>query len=479
MTTPDDTSRYDAAAPSAPGLPDDAAEGALLLLGVMLGGRYPELVPAARARGLAVFGVDADTPRARRFDAARRERPDHPLAGLTDLAWIAGEQHEAVVQQALDWNSRVPLRGVIAYGEDYVEAAALVADLLGLPSPGLRAARVCRNKLLQRRYLAEWSPRSTLVEPARRAAVAAAWADFPAVLKPLDGSASDGVERIDDAAGLAAALEGRDADVPLLLEELAEGHELSVETLVHEGRAVFASPTGKRTNERDPDAAGEPAHRARYFVELGHTVPDPELDDAARAEVLRVNEAVLRRLDFRDGIAHAEYRVRADGRVRLMEIAARAAGDQILTLYTLATGSPLEESLLAICLGEHVRHPQPHRYARQVYPTHRPGILRDVIVSGMDVEVGWLTERWMWPPVKPLAATAPGTVQMVVAGRARGDELREIRASSDRSAMYIVDAPTVAELDELEARVDAALAIVVEPAEAEDAEAEGAGAHGG
>ena len=136
-----------------------------------------------------------------------------------------------------------------------------------------------------------------------------------------------------------------------------------------------------------------------------------------------------------------------------------------------------------------MRHPQPHRYARQVYPTHRPGVLRDVTVGGLDVEVGWLTERWMWPPVKPLAATAPGTVQMVVAGRSRGDELREIRASSDRSAMYIVDAPTVAELDELEARVDAALAIVVEPAEAEDAgaedaramaaAAEDAGAHGG
>ncbi|WP_405015704.1 ATP-grasp domain-containing protein [Kitasatospora sp. NBC_00070] len=429
---------------------------AVVLLGAMLGGRYPELVPAALRRGLTVLGVDADTPRARRFDQARRERPDHPLAGIAELAWLPGDRHEEIVQQVLRWAEGRRIAAVVPFGEDYVEATALVADLLGLPAPGLRAGRVCRNKLLQRRYLADWSPRSVLLPPAGHTDRAEGWTHFPAVLKPLDGQASWGVERVDDAAALSAALAERDPAEALLVEELAHGHEVSVESLVQYGEPVFAAVTGKRTNEGADGAT-------RWFVELGHTVPDPELTEADRAAVLAVNAAVLHRLDFQDGIAHAEYRVAPDGTVRLMEIAARAGGDNILTLYHLATGAPLEEAVLTVALGEPTEYPQPRRFVRQVYPEHTPGVLRDVTAPGLGTEVSWLGERWMWPAVKPLGAHDPATVHMIVAGRSRGDELTAIRASSDRSAMYVIDAPTPAELDALQARVDAALTVEVEP----------------
>ena len=431
-------------------------DGALVLLGAMLGARYPDLIPAARARGLAVLGIDASTPRARRFDQARREVPGHPLAALAELEWIGGDQHEEVIQQVLDWHAVYGIRGVLAYGEDYVEVAALIADLLGLPGPGLRAARVCRNKLLQRRYLQEYGPVSELVGPANRAEVPRRWSAYPAVVKPLDGTASSGVERVDEAGQLAEALAARPPDVPLLVEELVQGHELSVESVVHRGEVLFACPTGKRTNER----RGRDT-KARFFVELGHTVPDCELSDAARAAVLQTNGEVLRRLDFRDGIAHAEYRIAADGHPRLMEIAARPAGDNILTLYHLATGRPIEEALLAVVLGEKAAYPQPRRYARQVYPEHHPGVLRDVTAPGLGTEIAWLTEGWMWPEVKPLA-DGPPTDRMIVVGRAVGDELSQIRSSSDRAAMYVIDASAADGLDTLQAQVDAVLTIHVE-----------------
>ncbi|MEV4613018.1 ATP-grasp domain-containing protein [Kitasatospora sp. NPDC049258] len=431
--------------------------GAVVLLGAMLGGRYPELVPAALRRGLTVLGIDTDTPRARRFDRARQENPEHPLAGLAEIAWLPGERHEEIVQQVLDWHAAYEVRAVVPFGEDYVEATALVADLLDLPAPGLRAGRVCRNKLLQRRYLADWSPRSTLLPGADRADRAAGWETFPAVVKPLDGQASSGVERVDDLAQLTAVLAERDEAEALLVEELVAGHEVSVESLVQGGAPVFAAVTGKRTNE----GAG-PDEAARFFVELGHTVPDPDLSPAARRAVLAANAAVLARLDFRDGIAHAEYRVTAEGEVRLMEIAARAAGDNILTLYHLATGAPLEEAVLTIALGEPTEYPEPRRFVRQVYPEHTPGVLLDVTAPGLDTEVSWLAEHWMWPAVKPLS-DEPGAVHMIVAGRARGDRLAEIKASSDRSAMYVIDAPTPEALDALQARVDAALTVEVDP----------------
>ena len=424
---------------------------AVLVLGALFSARYPDLVPAACARGLTVLGIDVSTPGKRRFDDARRAWPDHPLAGIAELSWIAGDRHEEILEQAIRWrDAGHRIRGVLAFGEDYVEAGALVADFLDLPSPGLRAARVCRNKLLQRRYLDAWSPASWLLAGDDRRERAAAWSDFPAVLKPTGREASSGVQRVDGTAELLTALEGYDPAEPLLVEQLVDGHEVSVETLVQHGRVVFASVTGKRTNETG----------GTYFVEMGHTAPDPALDDGTRSAVLARNATVLRRLAFRDGIAHAEYRVTPDGRVCLMEIAARAAGDSILTLYHLATGAPMEEAALTIALGEPTVYPQPRRYARQVYLDHAPGVLLDVTAKGLDTGVTWLADRWMWPPVKP-QDTGPATVQMVVAGRPRGDELVEVRQSADRSVMYVIEAPTPAELDALERRCTAAVTIDV------------------
>jgi biotin carboxylase len=422
---------------------------AVVVLGALFGARYPELVPAAGRRGLVVLGIDASTPGKRRFDEARRTHADHPLAGIAELAWIAGDRHEEVLEQVIRWQSGHRIRAVLAFGEDFVGAAAVVADYLGLPSPGLRASRVCRDKLLQRRYLAQWSPSSRLLAPGDHRGCAEEWSTFPAVLKPTGREASSGVRRVEDRVQLVAALDDYEESEPLLIEELVAGHEVSVEALTQDGRVIFASVTGKRTTE----ASG------RFFVEMGHTAPDPQLDDATRAAVLGANRAVLERLAFRDGISHAEFRITGDGRVYLMEIAARAAGDSILALYHLVTGEPMEEAMLAVALGEPAVYPDPRRYARQVYLHHTPGVLRGVEVDGLGAEVTWLPERWMWPAVRPTDETS--AIHMVVVGRSRGDELSEIQQSGDRSLMYVIDAATPAQLDALEARCERAISLEV------------------
>lgn len=419
---------------------------AIVILGAMFGARYPGLVPAASARGLAVLGIEVPTPGYRQFDQARRASRTHPLARIGDLAWIPGTQHEQVLEQVIRWQSSHRIAAVLALGENFVEAAGLAADYLGLPSPGLRAARVCRNKLLQRRYLAEWSPQSWLLAAGGHHANWQAWEKFPAVVKPVAREASSGVCRVDDRASLRHALTEYDPAEPLLIEQLVTGHEVSVETLVQSSEVIFESVTGKRTNERG----------GAFFAEMGHTAPDPDLQGRERAAVFGTNRAVLSRLGFRDGIAHAEYRIGQDGEVLLMEVAARAAGDSILSLYHLATGQPLEDALLAVALGEPASYPTPRSFARQVYLDHQPGTLRDVSINGMDARVTWLTEQWMWPTVRP--AGCP-TLHMVVAGRGRGDPLGEIRESKDRSIMYVIEAPSAAELDALEARCTAAIAL--------------------
>lgn len=427
--------------------------GALVVLGVFFAHRHPALLRAAARRGLAVLGVDKMDRTTTGADAARRRDPDHPLAGLADVAWLPCDRGPAVLERVLAWSREYDVRAVAVLGEDFVEAGGLVADCLGLRGPGLRASRVCRNKLLQRRFLAAWSPRSRLVPADARAAVTADWDLYPAVVKPVSRTASSGVRRVHSLADLRTALDGFGSAEPALIEDLVTGPELSVESLVRGGRVLYASLTGKRTNEGD----------GTWFVEMGHTVPAPALSEDTTAAVLAANAGVLTRLGFADGAAHAEFRVGPTGRVTLMEIAARPAGDAIPGLCHLATGAPLEETLLAILLGEAVDgHPAPRRFARQVFVPHEAGVLRAVRADGLDVEVCDVTRGWAWPDFVPVAADAPGRVAMVVASRPPGSVLGPVRESVERCVSFVVDAPSLAELDRLQARCLAAVRVEVE-----------------
>lgn len=417
---------------------------ALVVLGAMFAFRYPHLVPAATDRGLVTLAIDSPSSFAQKIDGGRRADPTHPLAGYAEVAWLDGGHHEQVIEQVLDWSRDHRIRGVLAIAEEFVEVTGLIADLLGLPSPGLRATRVCRDKHLQRRYLPEWSPRSQL-------AGSATTASFPAIVKPVGREASSGVRRVETPAALAEALTTYDDGEQVLVEELVVGPEVSVESLVQNGQIIFASVTGKVTT-----ASG-------YFVELGHSVPDTGLDSAQRQAVLDANAAVLRRLEFADGIAHAEYRVRADGSVALMEIAARTPGDNIGVLYHLACGTPLESALLNIVLGEPASYPAATRYARGVYYEHGDGVLRDVVAPEADVPVTWISERWAWPDIRPAQQPdEPGRQRMIVIGRDPGYVLTPIRQSADRVVMSAVDAPSAAELDDLQERTAKVIQVEVD-----------------
>lgn len=145
-------------------------------------------------------------------------------------------------------------------------------------------------------------------------------------------------------------------------------------------------------------------------MELIHTTPPNNLDEREQALIVEAQLGVVERLGFENGYTHAEYRIDDDGRVSLMEIAARAPGDGCLHLYHLATGKPIEPVLIDIALGLETQYPAVFsRRGRQVYFEHTPGILRDVQVEGLD----GITPRWLadttglWPELKAVEADAP------------------------------------------------------------------------
>ncbi|MEU6818474.1 ATP-grasp domain-containing protein [Streptomyces sp. NPDC046860] len=417
--------------------------------------RSPAYLDELTRRGLKILLI---TPAGARDEAlAQAGDPAHPAAAIHDFAFVDGDPGRdnsflpGAVAAALRWREEYDIVGACAVGETQVEPVGLLADALGVPGPGLRASRACRSKYLQRWYLPAFSPPALVVPPGERDLVDTGALSYPVVFKPAGRHSSSGVESVAGAARLRELLRTHAAHETVLVEEKVTGQEFSVESLVQDGRIVFASVTRKDTTDS----------HAATFVELSHTVPGdrPGHEDA----LLAANAGVLDTLGFRDGVAHAEWRIGDDGRPVLMEVAARPPGDGLCVLYELATGVSLERQIIRIALGEPVAYPAPTRFARQVYLEHTPGILRDVSVEGFGVAPAWVGERGLWPRTAPGAPDDPPALRAVLVHQDRGARLGELRSSEDRAVSFLIDAPTVASLDALETEVRAAVTVDTGP----------------
>lgn len=388
-----------------------------------------------------------------RYAETHRGDPAHPASVIDEVAFVDGSVESegsfipGVIEHAERWRAQFDVVGVYAVGETLVEPTGLVADYFNLPFPGLRAARACRSKYLQRWYMPDLSPASVLIPPGARESVDHGRVRFPAVVKPATRHSSQGVQMVPDRAELAAQLDDYPEQETILVEQAITGQEYSIESLVQDGKTLFASVTRKETTDVD----------SQFFVEMAHTVPAPR--DEAWDAVQRANEAMLDRLGVENGITHAEWRLDEQGEARLIEVAARTPGDGIMLLYRLATGRSMEPEILRIALGEPADYPAARRYARQVYVGHQPGTLVDVTVDWPGVEARWVDDGNPWPDIPALAADDPAALRAVFVYEARGATLGPIRSSDDRAVTFFIDAPTIAELDEIEERVRRAVTI--------------------
>ncbi|MFL6110511.1 MAG: acetyl-CoA carboxylase biotin carboxylase subunit family protein [Catenulispora sp.] len=422
--------------------------------------RNPRFLSELADRSLRILIVTPDSSRAQTEAVLARGGATAEL--ISEVAFVPGAMdvessfNPGVLAAVQQWRESYRIVGAYAMEEMLVEPISLVCDILGLPGPGLRAGRACRSKYLQRAYLDRFGPASLTVPPGLRATVDPAALKLPAVVKPAARHASSGVVACESADQVAAVLRAYPDHETVLIEQRAEGPEFSVESLVQDGEVRFASVTRKQTT----DTVG------RTFVELSHTVPADAPGAGAAAAgpaVLAANRAVLADLAFADGIAHSEWRVPDNGEPCLMEIAARTPGDGLTPLYHLACGEPIEDQIIKIALGEPARYPAPRRYARQVYLDHRPGILADVALDWPGISVAWVGPADLWPPITPGAPEDGPTLRAVLALKPRGARLEPLSSSDDRAVTFFIDARTPEELDELEARVRAALRVRITP----------------
>lgn len=263
------------------------------------------------------------------------------LSSTTDI--------DLVVASAKELHAKDPLDGVLAWDESRVLQAAHAAYALGLPGDPAYVAR-CRDKHLTRQALAAAGvpqPASVLCDTVQDALAAAEKVGYPAILKPRHLAGSMGVIKVHSPAELmeqwAFTHDESHPDAPapeqhVLLEEFADGYEVSVDAAVHNGRVYPICVARKKIGF------------APYAEEVGHTVDprDPLLADEAFLNVLTGTHDAL---GFRDGVTHTEIMVTSQG-PRLIEVNARVGGDLIPYLAQKSTGIDMALAAAACAVGK-------------------------------------------------------------------------------------------------------------------------------
>ncbi|MFC2140501.1 ATP-grasp domain-containing protein [Candidatus Auribacterota bacterium] len=159
------------------------------------------------------------------------------------------------------------LKGVITVGTDFSYTVSCVAEKFSWPGVSPEIAFLATNKLAMRKQLKKCHvpcPDFREVKSVQDIYQFGEEKGFPVVVKPSDNMGARGVRRVDNQESSASAYENAKAnsfDHVVIVEECMEGEEVSIDTLVFEGK-VYPLTIADRIITFPP-----------YFIEIGHTIP--------------------------------------------------------------------------------------------------------------------------------------------------------------------------------------------------------------
>jgi biotin carboxylase len=232
--------------------------------------------------------------------------------------------------------------GVLALTEAAVLPAAQLRAALGITGMRPAAAVRCTDKAAMKRAIAGAGLRCASFVHADEGLAGREIVErlgIPIFLKPARGSGGRGAQRLDAAAQVPDAL-----PPGCMAESFVAGVEMSIESLVSDGRILFTNVT-------------------EYHEPRWENVLPLRLPDADDRELHDVNARALRALGVDRGITHLEAFRTPDGFV-FGELAARPPGGHLMELIELAYGFDPWAACIDIERGRAPRiQRDPHRYA--------------------------------------------------------------------------------------------------------------------
>lgn len=274
--------------------------------------------------------------------------------------------------------------GVLTFWEDDVIVTAQIAEALGLPGVGVRAATTARDKFRFRSFLQDEglpSVRARILRSEQDCLKSAEELKFPLIVKPVFGASSAYVTKVDHVDELLEAYRFISTTVSpvvesalheglgLMVEEYIAGDEVDIDIIVQNGKVKFWSIT-------DNDRTEEP-----FFVEIGETIPS-QLGHSEQEALLQLAEEVLERLGVLHGCIHFEAKSTKNGPVPI-EVNLRMGGDEVYYFVKHAWGFDLIEGAALVASQRYIppfkKGAEPNQYLRGKYILPpRSGVLTKV-----------------------------------------------------------------------------------------------------
>jgi biotin carboxylase len=242
--------------------------------------------------------------------------------------------------------------GITCYWDPDLHRQAWLATALGLPTTPIRTVARLNDKLLQREaHLVAGVPVPRFAEvrdPVDEAELERLGAEvgFPALLKPRDGTACQGISLVEGPAQLAALLEEADDPGQMILEERMEdlssagpyADRLSIETIACDGVFGHLGITGL-------------FRMMPLFRSTGGFFP-ADVPPATAQELFELTTRAIQALGSDFGFYRTEIKLTPTG-PKIIEINGRPTG-LTPTVVKLASGVPLLQLAMRLALGERV-----------------------------------------------------------------------------------------------------------------------------
>lgn len=296
-----------------------------------------------------------------------------------------GETIQALENFSSD-NPNIKISGVYTYWEDDVLLTAKIAEKLKLIGIPFQIAKKTRNKGIFRKFCQDNNlpyPQYRTIKSQDDLIFIKKHFHFPTVVKPVFGSSSAYVVKVEDKneleetykyvkSNLSIQVESALSDgMDVMVEEYIEGDEVDVDILIQNGKIKFYTIS-------DNDQTDEP-----FFVETGRQTPS-NLPEKEQQELIVMAEETLEKLGVQNGCIHFEAKSTIHGAYPL-EVNLRMGGDEFYAMVNGAWGVDLIENALKIACNIYIKINKPvtpfKYFVSRDFLSSNSGILMELDVS--------------------------------------------------------------------------------------------------